>query len=197
MVFDIRATKQDQKRFYCSKLAWMAYKDGAPGGPDLEADRGIGGGIPGIFFRQYWVTPDDLYYSSPVVQAKEVSLDQQLRRGFFWIWSPAHLTLIDPLGRRTGYDPSTGGAVFEIPDSAYVASPEAQVESVTAPGVDSRWQLVVTGYATGDYILESGYANQGTRVQTVAGSTFSGKTETYPVADPKYVQYLPVIRTSR
>jgi len=197
VLFDILATKWDQKRFYCSKFAWMAYRDGAPGGPDLEADRGIGADIPGIFFRQYWVTPDDLYYSSPVIQEKKVSLEQRLRRGFFWIWSPAHLTLVDPTGRRTGYDSSTGGAVYEIPDSAYVALPDAQVESVTAPGVDSRWQIIVTGYATGNYILESGYANQGTRVQIVAGSTFVGKTETYPVADPEYVQYLPVVWASR
>lgn len=193
VVFDIHASKEDPKRFYCSKLVWRSYLDGSLGGPNLEADRGLGS----ITFGSYWVTPDDLYHGSPMVQEKEVSPGQKIKRGFFYIWSPGHLTLIDPFGRRTGYNPVTGNAVSEIPNAAYYAPPEAVVETIIAPGMGSGWQLVVTGFATGNYGLESGYANQGTRRQLLLGATYHGKTEIYPVSDPIYITYLPMVLRGR
>jgi uncharacterized protein YycO len=53
VVFDMVATKEDPKKYYCSKLVWKSYLDGSPGGPDLEADRGLGS----IVFGSKWVTP--------------------------------------------------------------------------------------------------------------------------------------------
>jgi len=81
VVFDMLATKEDPKRYYCSKLVWKSYLDGSPGGPNLEADRGLGS----LVFGSKWVTPDDLYYSSPVVQEMPVSFGQARKRNFFYI----------------------------------------------------------------------------------------------------------------
>ena len=81
VVFDLMASKEDPKEFYSSKLAWKAYKDGFSGGPDLETDRSI----TNHTFSAQWVTPDDLYYGSPPVDSKDITWDQRIRRGFFWI----------------------------------------------------------------------------------------------------------------
>ena len=35
------------------------------------------------------------------------------------IHSPANILLVDELGRRTGFDPLTGGVLNEIPGGAY------------------------------------------------------------------------------
>jgi hypothetical protein len=104
VVFDMAATREDPKKFYCSKLVWKSYLEGSPGGPDLEADRGLGS----LVFGSKWVTPDDLYYSSPVVQEMPVSSGQAVKRGFFSIWSQGHLTFMDPEGRWVEADGSTG-----------------------------------------------------------------------------------------
>ena len=189
VVFDMYATKEDPKKFYCSKLVWKSYLDGSPGGPNLEADRGLGN----ILFSAQWVTPDDLFYSSPVVQAKPIPPGQAIRRGFFYIWSPGHLTLIDPVGRRAGYDPTTGNTFNEIPDAAYFAPPGVMAETVTAAGMGSGWQLIVTGFGTGSYGLESGYADSNTRRQLLVGTTYPGKSEIFPVRDPVHVILLPLV----
>jgi uncharacterized protein YycO len=103
VIFDMQATREDPKKFYCSKLVWKSYRDGSPNGPDLEADRGLGS----LVFGADWVTPDDLYYSSPVVQRKAISLGQRAKRGFFYVWSQGHLTFMDEQGHQVEYDPAT------------------------------------------------------------------------------------------
>ena len=183
------ASKEDPKEFYSSKLAWKAYKDGFLGGPDLEADRSIANHT----FSAQWVTPDDLCYGSPLVDSKDITWDQQIRRGFFWISVQAHLTLIDPQGRRTGFDPMTGQSVNDIPGAVYLAPPDAIVETVTGIDVGDGWQIVVTGFDSGDYILESGYVDNRTIIQVTPGSTYQGKTETFAVRDPIFGVYLPLI----
>ena len=69
-------------------------------------------------FGSKWVTPDDLYYSSPVVQEMPVSFGQAVERGFFYIWSQGHLTFMNPEGRWVEYDPATGELLGEVPKPA-------------------------------------------------------------------------------
>ena len=190
VVFDIGASKSDEKRYYCSKLVWKSYKDGSPNGPNLEVDVGYGN----IYFGLWWVTPDDVYYGSPVVQAMPSSPEPSWKRPIFIIWSPAHLTLIDPLGRRTGFDASTGGTVHEIPGAQYYVGGTVVAETITAPSVGPGWQTVVTGYSSGAYTAESGYALQGTTRSYVRSTTYAGRIDTYPVQGPRYPTYLPLVR---
>jgi hypothetical protein len=131
IIFDIKASKGDPVKFYCSKLVWKSYLEGSPNGPDLEADRGLGS----LVFGSNWVTPDDLFYSSPVVQEMPVSTGQAIRRGFFYIWSQGDLTFMDPEGRWVEYDPATGDILGEVspirPDRSFetcqVCEPEVEI----------------------------------------------------------------------
>lgn len=176
VVFDIYASREDEKKFYCSKLAWKAYKQA---GVDLEANRGLLSS-----FNDKWVTPDDLYYGSKVVQKKDTSLGRRIWRGTWWIFSPGHLTLIDPEGRRTGFNPATGQSFDEIPDASY-SGVAAEVETVAATDVDGEWRLLITGFESGEYTLEAGYVDdEDPRSQVVTGSTYPGNTELFTIPDP-------------
>jgi hypothetical protein len=125
VIFDIKAGKADPLKFYCSKLVWKSYLEGSPGGPDLEADRGLGS----LVFGSKWVTPDDLYYSSPVVQEMPVSAGQAVKRGFFYIWSQGQLTFMDPAGRWVEYDPATRSILGEVAEPAGVALPDLEAQA--------------------------------------------------------------------
>ena len=87
----------------------------------------------------------------------------------------------------------TGQSVNEIPGAVYLASPDAIVETVTGIDVGDGWQVVVTGFDSGDYILESGYVNNRTIIQVTPGSTYPGKTEEPSVRDPIFGVYLPLM----
>jgi uncharacterized protein YycO len=126
VIFDMQATKEDPQGYYCSKLVWKSYRDGSPGGPDLEADRGLGN----LVFGAAWVTPDDLFYSSPAVQQMPVSFGQRAKRGFFFIWSEGRLTYMDPEGRWVMSDPATGHILGEVPAVAPFAPAEVVAESL-------------------------------------------------------------------
>jgi hypothetical protein len=134
VVFDIYASKGDPKKFYCSKLVWKSYLEGSPGGPDLEADRGLGS----LVFGAWWVTPDDLYYSSPVVQEMPVSAGQARKRGFFYIWSQGQLTFMDPEGRWVEYDPATGSVLGETAEPAGFALPGVEAEPIAPLAVEAE-----------------------------------------------------------
>jgi uncharacterized protein YycO len=129
VVFDMLATKEDPKKYYCSKLVWKSYRDGSPRGPDLEADRGLGS----LVFGSKWVTPDDLFYSSPVVQEMPVSLGQEAKRRFFYVWSQGHLTFMDAEGRWVEYEPATGRIVGESAVPANFATPGVEGDVLTPP----------------------------------------------------------------
>jgi DNA-binding beta-propeller fold protein YncE len=134
VVFDMQATREDPKGYYCSKLVWKSYRDGSPDGPDLEADRGLGS----LVFGAAWVTPDDLFYSSPVVQQMTVPFGQAAKRTFFFVWSQGHLTFMNPDGRWVEYDPATGNLLGEVPDAAASALPVVEVETTAAPAADAK-----------------------------------------------------------
>jgi hypothetical protein len=81
--------------------------------------------------------------------------------------SPVAMLLTDPLGRRTGYDPSTGTIVNEIPDSAYgvMGAIENDVTNTDGtPGLVSvytnapipgTYTLQITGTGTGPYHVDA------------------------------------------
>lgn len=183
--FSLSPTKEDNSRYYCSKLVWRAYLD-APGGPNLQRAWGMGGILPSLFY----VSPDDLYFSSHQVQSADVG-GWGIGRFLARIWSPAHITLVDPVGRRTGYDPVLG-SVSEIPGAAYYAPPEALHETMTANNAGEGWQIIVTGYDDGEFVLEHRYLASGTMISAASGTTTIGQTDVYPVFDPQHPIYLPL-----
>ena len=184
VVFDFLADLDDAQRFYCSKLVWKSYQQA---GVDVHKKTGLTGDL-----TSYWVTPEDLYFGSPVVQNMP-GVDPSTR-AFFRIYSPAHITLIDPLGQRTGFEPSSGGEVNEIPDALYTGT-EAQIESVTVAGLGNSegWRLLVTGYASGAYTLETGYLDARTRNWETHATTSEGKVDEFPAHPPNYPTYLPLL----
>ena len=184
VVCNRRAAKDDDAGTYCAKLVWRAYRDVADG-VDLEADRDAASG-----FGADWVTPDDLWLGSPQVQSGETGAPPTGR----WVgtlWSPAHLTLIDPEGHRAGYDPDTGGLLAEIPGAWYAAPPDVDIETLTASGVGAGWQVQVTGIGDGAYVYRYRYLDGGTMTVTRWAATAPDQVEIYAVRDPATANYLP------
>jgi len=184
VVFDFFTDLDDEQEFYCSKLVWKSYKQA---GFDVHKKTGLTG-----YLTVGWVTPEDLYFGSPVVQNMP-GVDPSTR-AFFRIYSPAHITLIDPLGRRTGFDSTSGGEVNEIPGALYSGA-DAQIESITVAGLGSPegWRLLATGYAAGTYTLETGYLDGRTRNWVTHAPTSEGKIDEFPVHPPDYPAYLPLL----
>lgn len=104
--------------------------------------------------------------------------------------SPVELLVIDPSGRRTGYDSATGTVLNEIPGSIYVrqtladaTNPNGVVhESKTfwAPAIeDGNYTVKVIGTGQGSFILDSiGYSEDGTSsFKTMDGNTNPGQTQ--------------------
>jgi hypothetical protein len=187
VTFDISASKWTTDKFYCSKLVWYSY---LASGIDLEVDMGVGSNL-----LDWWVTPDDLFFSivkgSTIVESKlGISLGQIL----LTLWSPAHILLVDPSGLRTGFDPDSGTILNEIPLATYTAPPSAEVETIAGIGVGDGWKVVVTGYASGEYVLEYRYIKPGTLTIIETGTTASGQVKEYPIEDPiSFETYLPLI----
>lgn len=159
--------------FYCSQFIWNAFERE---GLDLETKKG--------FFDMY-ITPEDLFLDSDMELAQIRGVSQRQYPAIFQIFSPAHLMLIDAQGRRTGYDPVTQTILDEIPGALY-SGPDADVESISVDDVDGDWQLIVTGFDTGEYHLSADYiVKDDSRSQVVAGQTYEGKVEQFIISDPE------------
>jgi hypothetical protein len=188
VIFDIFASREDEERFYCSKLVWKAYKD-IPGGTDLEVNIGLGSNA-----IDYWVTPDDLFFSilngSSWVDYLYGYNDNLFK---LMLWSPAHVMLVDPSGNRTGYDPATATILNEIPLATYAAPPDTQVETITAVGVGEGWKVTVTGYDTGEYVLDYSYLIPGSKNILWNGTTAPGQIEEYEINDPTFEIFIPIL----
>jgi Tol biopolymer transport system component len=152
-------SRDDEHKFYCSKLVWKAYEKT---GVEVSQVRGID---PAMRLAGY-VTPDSLYNGSPEVQSKPGMSSK--RRLLIDVWSPVHLIIVDPKGRRTGFDPATGLALSEIPDTSYSGS-DAEIETIAVTGINdaSGWRLTMTGYTTGVYTLQTAYLDTRTRIEAV------------------------------
>jgi len=188
VVFDILATRSSIKEFYCSKLVWRSYLD-TPDGIDLETNVGLGS-----LLLDYWVTPDDLFFSfmkdSDLIDWK-LGVNNNLYK--LMIWSPAHIILEDPEGRRTGYDAASGTILNEIPLADYTAEPQAEVETITAVGVGDGWRVIVTGYDNGSYRLDQSYLIPGSVNIVTDGTTTVGQVDEYAIEDPVFGIFLPLV----
>jgi CARDB/Permuted papain-like amidase enzyme, YaeF/YiiX, C92 family len=188
VVFAIDAAREDDKQFYGSKLVWQAYQQA---GVDLETSTGIGGAATSL-----WVMPDDLYYGSgrTIVQQKvDTSLGEKAHRALVIIYSPAHLLLIDNQGRRTGFDSAQNTIVNEIPGALY-SGPDARFETISFSTLDTSYQLLVTGYASGGYHVEVARINTGAPFSSVmAGTTYQGKVDRFTIQLLRQI-YLPLIK---
>lgn len=87
---------------------------------------------------------------------KDLVLDIRLN------FSPGHLLLVDPKGRKTGFNLKEEDVLKEIPTSQYTLSssmdPEADMDAITGIYVrspqDGTYRLTVIGTDSGSYLLE-------------------------------------------
>jgi uncharacterized protein YycO len=177
--------KDSEDKFYCSQLPWKAYKKQNQG-PDLEVKKGV---LTNLFGSV--VTPDDLYYSisenkATLVEEKK-SLTGGLQRGIFRIFSPADMLLVDPLGRRAGFDSATKQVINEIPNADYIG-PDGEVETLSVIASDltnGTWKLIITGTATGTYTLAAENVDiPDPTSQELALETSPGQVDTFIIVDP-------------
>lgn len=107
--------------------------------------------------------------------------------------SPVQLLVTDPLGRKTGYDPSTGMVRNEIPGSTYgsysISRPDGastphNYQLTVAEPLDGDYSVQAVGQAAGAYTIQittqDPESNAGDRVFT--GVATSGSQESYGYA---------------
>jgi Tol biopolymer transport system component len=175
--------RNNERQFYCSKLVWKAYMQAgvnveyiAPWGEQSRVN------VP---IMQLYVTPDAVYYGKPVIQQKkDVWLPYRLVQLFFRIYSPGHLLLIDSQGRRTGFDQATGAFLQQIPGTIY-SGPDALIETIWMPEEYVSTYLLVSGFASGDYHLQTSQVDSAQPKDfMVQGSTQPSQIDRFFVTDP-------------
>ncbi len=166
-VFDPSAT--GPSHFYCSSLVWWAYTQA---GVDLR-DHSFDGPVDHAY-----VTPDDLVTWN--TGADDITGDVGVDGGSVEMHSPAHVMLVDPLGRRAGKD-GAGTLFQEIPGAIWRDA--GDVESVSAAGLDESWDIVMSGYATGPYTVALRLLGQEwpQSPHFFAGDTHPGKVERHSI----------------
>lgn len=110
--------------------------------------------------------------------------------------SPVEMLMTDPNGVQTGFIPTTGAYVLNIPDSSYgVQEGLGDDDGVGHPlpsalyfgqshMEDGTYKLQVIGTGSGPYTLDFAIANgpMDTSLQTIAGTAAPGKTDTYIIS---------------
>ena len=110
--------------------------------------------------------------------------------------SPIELLASDPLGRRIGYDMTTGDDVFEIPGSSYVRDYQISDDDENIGGVgeptgiktlcvpsplNGSYQVQLIGQAAGAYTFDLNAfwpGSGGKQIETISGTAAAGVTET-------------------
>lgn len=125
--------------------------------------------------------------------------------------SPVQLLVTDPLGRKTGYDPSTGATWNEIPGSTYGsysirqpdgASTPRNYELTIAEPLDGDYSVQAIGQAAGDYAVQvttqDPESDAGDRIYTGAATAGSQESYsyTYPPAASTAGIFLPAIQVA-
>lgn len=170
-----------ETEFYCSGLVWKAYDYAG-----IQVSRQIG---QAQVLTGGWIKPEDLYFGSPELFSKPGK-----NRTFIRIYSPAHLILEDPLGRKTGFDPVSGTDVIGIPGTDYVRS-GTQIETINIlDQADLRdWKITAVGFEQGEYELEFGSLRANTYPFVYYGQTAPGEEDVYDVITGGQGVYLPLL----
>jgi N-acetylneuraminic acid mutarotase len=113
--------------------------------------------------------------------------------------SPANLLIIDSLGRKTGFDPSTGIEVCEIPDSYYTgAGREPQIIIINNP-LACAYKVEVIGTDSGSYSLTVTFSCQEgvTNYTNFTAQIEKGETKEYsfelsPSGEIRVLQQFPI-----
>jgi alpha-tubulin suppressor-like RCC1 family protein len=198
--------RTDDTSFYCSKLVWRAYQ---LLGYNIEQSIWS---IWGLTLDPL-VTPGDLYNDrSTLIQENfnridNISIPATIAIGpqppvvatDSALHSPsqssttANIMLIDPQGRRTGYDPSTGNLLNEIPEAIY-SGEDAQVQNVSVTSLGPGWSVQVTGINGGDFRVVALFLRNATyQQQLIEGTVSPGETKTFTINPPSTL-YLPLLR---
>jgi hypothetical protein len=111
---------------------------------------------------------------------------------YFVAMSPMEYIVVDPLGRKSGYDPTTGKIWDEIPGAAYLyegLAPEngglpkfAKTLSIPDP-VDGKYESILYGTGNGSYKFEISNMDWQSTVmeQSFSGNISTGQVVTYTV----------------
>lgn len=128
------------------------------------------------------------------------------------VHSPVEMLVTDPSGNKTGYDPTTGTMLNQIPNSSYFVqslgddanptSPPLESKTFYASGVGSgTYKVEVIGTGNGNYTLDLlGYNQAGTSgSSSLTGHTTAGQITTIQVqystdSGLTHVLYFPFIR---
>lgn len=151
--------------FYCSSFIGRAYGRTEPQG-----------GRAWVSTLATYYTPDDLIEE---FGGTWLPGSYGVEGRTFAVFSPAHILVTDPEGRRTGMD-GAGTVYDEIPDGQWRLTDHN--ESVTVPNGDlTGWKVQLTGYDSGSYWLVT--RSIGTAVDepavAVPGWTRAGRIEVF------------------
>jgi len=126
---------------------------------------------------------------------------------YFAAQSPIEFVVSDPLGRKSGYDPSTNTTWDEIPGAYYMydglgsidgTSPPIYMKTLNIPDpLDGDYTIIVYGTGTGNFTMEvSSMDWQGTSENHLfTGNTTEGETHTYTITYSQVINvlYLPMV----
>ena len=166
--------------FYCSSLLAWAYGDDFS--PPLDF------GPFGVDVDTLFITPDDLLVGFPgITKLGGYNTDA----GVVAVFSPAHVLVTDPQGRRTGIG-ADGLFHDEIPGAQW--RDNGHSEGVSVPGMGPDWTVTLAGHDTGTYALFVRTLVDGVVGSDglIGGFTRPGKIETYRFGDLRALADRPV-----
>ena len=142
--------------------------------------------VPGFLTGTAGFAPEGYTPTIPVNIGTESML-------LFTLICPVNMTVTDPLGRRVGFDPATGGSLQEIPGTIYAApDSEGQFIIVASPET-GKYEVSGVAFADGDYLLS--VIRQGpegsTILETFGGSVTLGDELHFEVDNPPDVPPTP------
>ncbi len=89
------------------------------------------------------------------------------------LFSPIHILITAPDGKRIGYDPTTGQEINEISGAFYTGT-TTENEYITIPNPeDGQYQVESIGYADGDYTITASDVTGGSTTNTSMSGTTS------------------------
>ena len=169
--------------------------DGSPDYYILDPNRYIPDHSGMTLYQAYHQTINQLADTLQVV----VFENKAPKPGTSWVivaHSPVKMLITDPNGTQTGFNPTTGSNVLNIPGSSYGVqkgindpnSPQPPLPDVLYFGQNDlengTYKVQVIGTGNGPYTLDFGTASGpgNTSLQSVTGTAVPGQTDTYIVS---------------